>query len=310
MKRQITNLLTSIIPVKSWRHLARSFVLGGGFSLLRKAKCPRVHLYQHSNFGDLLNHDLLRHLEVPYAVAPYQFADFCAIGSLLECTLNCKRNLYTKRTMHIFGSGFISAPTDPNEQFCRPVCIHALRGDLSRKRCEKMLGTSLADVPLGDPGLLIHRIFPNAVNSEKKYDVGIICHMADDPAALEGHLRLDGLSTVALDITQQPEQFVPLLAECRFILSSAMHGLICADSLGIPNAHIVLGNNIKGGDYKFRDYYSAYENVNHQPIHLLDTVLTAADIERLTAAYSVRTEEVEAICDRLEAAFPRKLFEK
>lgn len=223
---------------------------------------------------------------------------------MMEGLLLSSKQGYSKRPIHVYGTGFIKEREQENEQFCRPVVIHALRGKESLKRCERMLGRKLPDVALGDPGLLIRKIFSN-IKVKKQYDVGIICHIADDPEKLNQHLRFSSaLKTKTLDIAQPPEIFVPQLAECRFILSSAMHGLICADALEIPNAHMVIGSGVIGGEYKFRDYYSVYSKVNYSPVYLENKVLTDADIESLKAAYHVPSAEIDNICDRLIQAFP------
>ena len=86
-------------------------------------------------------------------------------------------------------------------------------------------------------------------------------------------------------------------------MSSALHGLICADSLGIPNQHIILGEKVVGGEYKFKDYYSVFKKVIYHPIFLQETILTEVDIQNLTHQYAVSPEEVEAICQRLIQAF-------
>ena len=83
-----------------------------------------------------------------------------------------------------------------------------------------------------------------------------------------------------------------------------MHGLICADALEIPNAHMVIGNGVIGGEYKFRDYYSVYSKVNYSPVYLENKVLTDADIASLKEAYHVPSAEIDDICARLIQAFP------
>ena len=45
---------------------------------------------------------------------------------------------------------------------------------------------------------------------------------------------------------------------CKHIISSSLHGLICSDSLGIPNRWIKL-SQLLGNDFKFKDYYSVFD---------------------------------------------------
>ena len=56
------------------------------------------------------------------------------------------------------------------------------------------------------------------------------------------------------------------ISGCTVVFSSSLHGLILADSYGIPNAHIIITNKLQGDTYKFEDYYSGvgrkYSNFN------------------------------------------------
>jgi pyruvyltransferase len=44
-----------------------------------------------------------------------------------------------------------------------------------------------------------------------------------------------------------------------------MHGLIAADSLHVPNAWLKLSDELRGEDFKFRDYYSVF-NIEPKPL--------------------------------------------
>ena len=45
--------------------------------------------------------------------------------------------------------------------------------------------------------------------------------------------------------------------KCAVILSQGLHGLIFADSFGIPNAWLDFGSLHMGGEFKFYDYFSS-----------------------------------------------------
>ncbi len=241
-----------------------------------------------------------------YEGTPAYFADAVCIGSLLEEFLLYKQGRI-QRPLHVFGTGFIrEAEPGQVEQFHRPMIFHALRGRLSLERCCAMTGANPEEIVLGDPGLLLKRIFPQ-IAKEPRYDVGIILHIADAGFPVMEHIRLRKLTWKRLDITLPPEEFVRQLCECRFILSSAMHGLIAADAMGIPNRHILLGERVVGGSYKFRDYYSAYTQVPYEPIALEGRTLRDEDIMQLQEEYAVPPEEVEAISERLMQALGKLL---
>lgn len=61
-----------------------------------------------------------------------------------------------------------------------------------------------------------------------------------------------------MNIEKNPYIFLKSLKKYKNVLSSALHGLIAADSLEIPNLRIIVGNEILEGYYKFIGYYSAY----------------------------------------------------
>ena len=108
-----------------------------------------------------------------------------------------------------------------------------------------------------------------------------------------------------LDITKPPADLVRDIASCGCLLSSALHGLICADSLGIPNQHMILSDRVVGGEYKFLDYYSVFENVRYDPIRMDQReAVTDDDIRNVTRDYAIAPREIDAICDRLMEAFP------
>lgn len=65
-----------------------------------------------------------------------------------------------------------------------------------------------------------------------------------------------------LDVKCTPKTMANSIAECETVLSSSLHGLIFADSLGIPNKWITFEKNLIGGCFKFDDYYSCFEEEN------------------------------------------------
>ncbi len=263
------------------------------------------------NFGDQLNIDLMRYFGCRYVacnscrkemVCHTTEEDLTCIGSMLERALANRRRV---STLWVFGSGFLHAGSGESGVYKgAPVRVCALRGQLSQQRMEKLLGRELKGLPLGDPGLLIKRIFPD-VPRVPTCDVGIVAHYNDADSPLFSNIQLRDLTWKRIDIEQPTRDFVAQVAQCRFILSSAMHALICADSLGIPNRRLVTGDQIPGGDFKFRDYYSAYEAVPYRAVNLEQECVRDEDIQRFTAEYDISPEEVERICNRLEAAFPR-----
>jgi pyruvyltransferase len=297
----IIKLLIALIPIKYLRQALRSILKN---KLPLKSIFANYKIYyfnSHPNFGDILNKNLMDFFKCNYIHMSPNYANLFCIGSLLELLLSPSRN--NKTLTHIFGSGFIKPPENSNEQFGCPVKIHALRGKISKQRCEKILGKKL-NIPLGDPGLLTKYFFPKAKN-KKTYDVGIVCHYVDTNSPLLKNIKLKKLSFKFIDISLPPSLFIKEMLECGFILSSAMHGLICADSFGIPNKHIILSNNLTGGEYKFNDYYSVFKNFRYQPIYMTKNIITDTDITKFKKQYTITETEITTICKNLIKAFPK-----
>ena len=97
------------------------------------------------------------------------------------------------------------------------------------------------------------------------------------------------------------EDFVLEVLACERVLSSSLHGLICADAYGIPNRRMVLRDELIGGDFKFLDYYGAMSLIPEAPIHPksgesasdLNSTITrhgcSLDLDRLIAACPFRS---------------------
>jgi len=266
---------------------------------------PKLYFWKNGNFGDELNDDLMRYFQLEYAHSRPLGANTTCIGSNLQQFVNVFPNhLSKKRILNVLGSGFIQEPLSIREFFMFKTNIYVLRGELSKNRCERALDSKLTDVALGDPGLLVRRMF-SEVELSGEYDVGIICHVVDKDSELIKNIQLVDKKVLFINIEQEPSEFVRQVAQCKFILSSAMHGLICADSLGIPNKHIILSDKVRGGEYKFKDYYSVFKNFTYKPVYLKNNVIVDKDIKTYTNEYNIDRSEVEVICDNIEASFQK-----
>ncbi len=254
-----------------------------------------------SNFGDVLNDVILRSFGCKYQHSPYNECNFLAIGSVLDNVVS-DSNDRKSGTISVWGSGFIKR-REGREFFNKRVTIFALRGIFSKMRCENILGTRLSNMPLGDPGLLISRIY-DFKNEQKKYDVGIIPHYIDKDINYLKKIPLKNKTYLVIDILEDPEIVCKKINQCRVIISSAMHGLVAADSYGIPNQWIRLSDNVVGGEYKFNDYYSAFDLYGKRPIDLRNHTISDDDIDSIVKDYEISLEKVEKICDSLIDVFP------
>ena len=148
---------------------------------------------------------------------------------------------------------------------------------------EGLLNQRLDNCILGDPGLLVSKIYPN--NVQKKYKLGIIPHYSEKTDFNKQIIKLSQNDYKIIDIQQDVKFVVEEICQCECILSSSLHGLIFADSYNIPNRQLIISDKLAGGDYKFRDYYSAFGNKLPESIDIRETIIDNNLIENIIASY-------------------------
>lgn len=192
----------------------------------------------HPNFGD----DLTPWLLPKYGVVPIHrvasAASFAGAGSVLE---------FLPPTFDgaIWGSGLMhSRPHSlPNAR------VLAVRGAHTRD----LIGAP-SDVALGDPGILASR---HIRRPQTRWEIGLVPH-----GHHRGHEGLRRLVAAAghrvhvINVHQRAAAALREIAACGRIISTSLHGLITADSFGIPAAWTSLQPPLDGGVFKFADYES------------------------------------------------------
>lgn len=251
-----------------------------------KAQVPVNYYTRHNNWGDQLNKYLIEKITKKAVVKNNfkQLPHILAIGSVLSSA--------SPKSI-IWGSGFISksAPLRTTQ-----VNVRAVRGTLTRDRLRNEFGINCPDV-LGDPAVLLP-LFYDAKHICKKYKVGIIPHYKDKELPAVQALLKKG--AVLVDIQEDIEPFIDKLNECEYIISSSLHGLIAADTYGIPNLWVAFSDNVLGGEYKFCDYYSTTDN-NAPRITLINDKVDSS-LEELIAL--CRCNKFILSKDELLMAFP------
>jgi pyruvyltransferase len=204
------------------------------------------------NFGDRLTPFLLEHFGVPCDWSPPEHADLIGVGSVLERVPEAFKGV-------IWTSGFMRAESRKLFSHAR---VAAVRGCLTRQRLE---GISPKDVCVGDGGLLSHLLVQPA---KKRHPLGLVPHFVDagDPIVAAIQSSCNGITVI--DVCQSPLKVIQAIAKCEAILSSSLHGLVVADSLGIPNHWMELNHGtevVMGAGFKFHDYYSIFGLGNARP---------------------------------------------
>lgn len=254
------------------------------------------------NLGDAIN-PLIFEKILGYKIeyADVYHCDMSGIGSGLyryfydsgSCTFfnKVKKNLASvvfNKPVALWSAGFINTPTDNMVQRRKntiPLCV---RGALSKSFIEQYLGKQLPDCVLGDGGLLASGLIRTSRN--KKYKIGIIPHDNERQERKYRELCENNSGYKIIDVRGNPLERIYEIAECECILSSALHGLIIADALHIPNRQAVLTNKLAGDGFKFRDYYSSF---GLQPNPLLIKNLKEIDVDDIIQNYPICYDEVE-----------------
>ncbi|GAA1710357.1 polysaccharide pyruvyl transferase family protein [Isoptericola hypogeus] len=221
------------------------------------------------NFGDEVTAPLLERITGrPVQHSEPGRADLVGAGSVLVGLLKGNPPSFPA----VWGSGFMRPYPGELRDDLR---VHAVRGRLSAGHFPD---ESRERIALGDPGLLAHLLVDGPVR--KRYAVGVVPHYKDkaDPAVR----AMRGLSDRVrfIDVAWTPEEVAREIAACEVVVSSSLHGMIFADALGVPNAHLRLSESVGGakhGLYKYQDYFSAFDDRRHDPWSADDVAGLSAD---------------------------------
>ena len=156
-----------------------------------------------ANMGDLLNPLIIERC-FGYRVERCSFltGDLCAIGSGLAqyklhgnplMKLQQCINGRTHPHVDVWGSGFINYDDAQGRFFKRDMRFHAVRGELTRRRVERMTGRTL-DIPTGDGGILASELLDTLPERELRCGAAEALKTAIlfDPELFE-HFRQRGL---------------------------------------------------------------------------------------------------------------------
>lgn len=271
-------------------------------------KSLKVYYSKLENMGDRLNKLIIEKC-FGYQVERCSFLDgeMSAIGSCLgQYTLHGSKlmrlqqriNGFTKPQVYIWGTGFINYSDCEERFFKRDMRFQAVRGEMTRTRIEKMTGKKM-NIPTADAGLLASELLSELPG--KCYEVGIIPHICDlkDPTVQKLAEKYEGAKLI--NVKDDPVHVIAEIAKCKYILSSSLHGLVVADSLGIPNRYVVFSDRPLGDGYKFADYYSAY-GLESIPLDVRRETLP--NKQQIEYEYKIRPEIVAEKKRQIREAFP------
>ena len=217
-----------------------------------------------NNWGDDINYWLLKELsgkkifniaDMFTSWLPKEVANILPIGSIIEYLGN--------ENSIIWGSG---AQNGPEKIEFVPKQVLAVRGPKTREILISK-GIQCPEV-YGDPSLLLCKICKP--KTHKKYKIGIIPHYVDalNPLITKFAENRDSVIIISMNKYKKWHEIPDRINECELILSSSLHGLIISDSYNVPNVWISFSDKIKGGMFKYLDYFASVGRVTKAPIHI------------------------------------------
>lgn len=218
------------------------------------------------NWGDALNPIIIEKLSGTRPIYDSKNPNYLCIGSILQ---------WAKDNTKVWGTGIIRS----KDIITYKPHFFAVRGPLTRN----LLLQQNIDCPdvYGDPALLYSRFYKPKVS--KKYKYGIIPHLVDreNPWILKYKTNPDVkiINIERKSSLDDINSFVDEVNECEIILSSSLHGIICADSYNIPSYWIKLSDKVIGNGFKFKDYFSSVGRPLTEPIkpRVVDSIKNFSD---------------------------------
>ena len=209
--------------------------------------------FKKRNWGDDLNKYLFEYISsikivnLPFSkVIKYKNLEvYSLIGSVLS--------FYKIENKIVYGTGTMN----PNWPILgNPEKIISVRGPKTRQ----VLVDNGINCPenYGDPVLLLPIFYKGDVKKSDK--IGVIFNMGSGIVNIEGILSyFKGYEIKIISMTKYKRwtDVVDEICSCQFIISESLHGLIVAETYGIPNVWVEFVNHPDYWDFKYKDFYES-----------------------------------------------------
>lgn len=217
------------------------------------SECCIVHQcfrFKKNNWGDDLNEFLWEYISskkcvsIPYSILFFKkFTCYSLIGSIIS--------FYDLSNKIIYGSGLIS----PYEKITgKPKKIYSVRGPLTR---EYLIKTGIeCPEKYGDPAILL----PLFYRPVRKLNTrgSIIANMGTDTSDnVCFHELCDRLNLNVINLVDYEKwtDVIDEIANSEFVISESLHGLIVAETYGVPNVWVEFKDHPNYWTFKFYDYF-------------------------------------------------------
>lgn len=286
-----------------------------------KAITPEIKLHYCAgikNFGDELSPYLINKITgYNVSIASSGEGGLYAIGSLLTYeSLRSNCVVWGTGTLHHddlrrIGHIFPLKRTIPRiiKRLTSPETIkaefRAVRGPLTREAILKE-GGRCPEI-YGDPAIITPKFYFPKINTN--YKAGLILHYSQQNAVPRDFLDGCGLRLISVERTgkEQIEKFIDEVCSCEKIFSTSLHGVIIAQTYGIPAQWVqIKGTPIhRDAHHKFTDYFLGVNLPVQKPIAVelkKENLINLSNTDLKSAYIS------EHIIDRLLNIFPTELL--
>ena len=196
----------------------------------------------------------------------------------------------------VWGAGLARREHAAYAANARDVMYRALRGPATARLLQTR-GIACS-VPFGDPAILLPLLVENDIPPQ--HDVGIVPHWSHFPD-FEREIRDPRVKLV--DVCDSFDDVARAILSCRLVLSTSLHGLILAESYGIPALLVFYGGQPRADATKYVDYFESTGRDLHAR-----SIARVSDITRLADQVS-RVPPPRFSRDALLAAFPYPVTE-
>ncbi len=145
----------------------------------------------------------------------------------------------------IWGSGILHSEPDGfiwKRSRYRKLDVRCVRGPETKRRLAEN-GYDVSRCRFGDPGVLMPLIYKPR-EYEQKRDYSVILHMSKKDDRVENQIDI---------LTDNWQETIDQIYNSKLVISSSLHGIIVAESYGVP---AILLDNLEGDDrFKYNDYY-------------------------------------------------------
>lgn len=213
--------------------------------------CKKRGRLIHHNWGDDINYYFFEHVTKKKVMSIPMTRDNIYIPGNYYLLIGSIISFYNLTNKTIYGSGLI----DPNAEIKGiPQKIYSVRGPKTRDALIQR-GINCPE-NYGDPALLLP-VFYSPPKTEKKHG-SVIVNMGTDPHMNQPLKEL--CQSIKLEIISMTEydnwtDIIDKIANSEFVISESLHGLIVAETYGIPNVWVEFKDHSEGWDFKFQDYF-------------------------------------------------------